>query len=712
MIVNESDLGIINVSDQQVIRLGRVEDGNDWILPHPAVSAHHAHIEKRSDGKWWVSDLESDHGVYVNYQRVTSDGHPILLGIDTLWIAPYALRLTNKDQSTQPRPAHLKLDLVNVRREVKSRILLDLSGTPLTFSPGEFIAIVGGSGAGKSTLLKSILGMDTIPSKGRIGDVYFNNLLLVHDSNIQSFAPLNTIMGYVPQQDDSIHFKLSAYEALEFAARMRFAADLAPDERSRRIQAVLASVRLDREDLQRKPIHQLSGGQRKRVNVAMELLAEPRLLFLDEPTSGLDPGLDLEMMRLLKGWAKGEKGGDPKTIVLITHATENVRLCDYVVLLGGVHINSEERGGCVLYFGAPGESADKFFGLGTYSEIYLDVASPEKAGSLHGKLIQDAEWSKPLWDRSRTKADIEESRALGIAKGDLGIDQRGVDVKNIRRQFKILAQRYWRILRRDTGAFIFQLLQGILVALLLWGVASPDALTAAGVRTAPTTLFILCIAATWLGTLNATKEIVRERRIFGRERRYGLSASAYVLSKVAVLGGMGFWQIGGLVAITVLYFTPESHVGTFGRLLPESLQFPGTLELEWFITLELLLLAGLSLGLCISAFSRSLDQATMLMFPAMLVQILLSGLLFDVGPLAWSAFTHWGLQALGNSLNLEALYASAGKSSDPILNVINLSGNALTLLGYWLILVVFIIVLISITVWRQGWTDKARIPED
>ncbi|NIN97153.1 MAG: hypothetical protein GTO49_19695, partial [Anaerolineae bacterium] len=118
------------------------------------------------------------------------------------------------------------------------------------------------------------------------------------------------------------------------------------------------------------------------------------------------------------------------------------------------------------------------------------------------------------------------------------------------------------------------------------------------------------------------------------------------------------------------------------------------------------------LGLCLSAFARSLDQATMLMFPALLIQVLLAGLLFDVGPLAWLAFTHWGLQALANSLDVESLFAAAGKSGDPILEDLNFAGSGLRLVGYWLIMLIFIVGLATLTWWRQGWSDKARIPED
>ena len=709
----ESDVGIINVRDRTAINLGRIAEGNDQVLPHPAISAHHARLEYRQDGTWWVIDLQSDHGTYVNNRRVDQAGLPVALDQDTLWIAPYALRLTSDQDNIQPHPAHLRLDAVNLQRVVGGdHILLDLAGTPISFRPGEFTAIVGGSGAGKSTLLKALLGMDTIPGKGRSGDVYFNNQVFVQGANIRSFTPLNTIIGYVPQQDDSLHFHLTAREALDYTSRMRFASDLPKKERQIRVDNALNSVRLDREELKTKPIAKLSGGQRKRVNLAMELVADPRLLFLDEPTSGLDPGLDLEMMTLLQSWSTGSQDQDPKTIILITHATENVRQCDFIIFMGRILIADQERGGCVLYFGPPGDRTQEFFQKETFSEVYQIAEDPESAGHFHKQLTTENTWNQLIWERGRSPQDIQEGQRLERDQPTGKIEKPTFDFQKARRQFGILSRRYWLLLRRDRGAFIFQLLQGLLVALLLWGVADVDALTIGGIRSAPTTLFILSIAACWLGILNASKEIVKERRVFGREKRYGIGAIPYILSKFFVLGALGLWQMGTLIALTVWHFTPESHIGTFGRLLPEAVQIILPMEIEWLITLELLLLSGVALGLIISTFSQSLDQATLLMFPAMLIQVLLAGLLFEVGPLAWASFTHWGMRALGNSLGLEELFRAAGKSSDPVLDKLNFSSSGLSLTGFWLVLILISVVLVALAIWRQNWSDKARIPED
>ncbi|MCC6188327.1 MAG: ATP-binding cassette domain-containing protein, partial [Anaerolineales bacterium] len=701
MKVQDADLGLINLAGLTSLALGRLPDGNDRVLGHPAVSARHACLELRPDGQWWVVDLNSDHGTFVNQQRAGPEGLPVRLEQDTLWIAPFALRLSTRAENTAPKPAHLRLDLVNLSRRAGSRILLDLQGVPLSFRPGEFIAVVGGSGAGKSTLLKALLGVDTLGGRGRDGSIYFNNQLLIQGPVVRGFEPLNTVIGYVPQQDDSMPFQLTAREALSFAARLRFASDLPSQERAERVQQALAAVKLEREELQKKPISQLSGGQRKRVNVAMELVAEPRLLFLDEPTSGLDPGLDLEMMRLLKEWAAGSEDHDPKTIVLITHATENVRLCDYIVFMGRTLVEGQEHGGCVLYFGPPDGPAREFFGTQTFSEVYQLVDSAETASRLRQQLVSAPAWSQVVWDRARTTSDIRESEALEADAGVAASTRPRVDGRKLRRQFGILVERYALLLSRDRGAFVFQLLQGVLVALLLWGVAGQDVFTVGGVRAAPKTLFILSIAATWLGLLNATKEIVKERRIYGRERRYGIHPIPYVLSKVGVLGTLGLWQMASLVFLVALRLPPESPVGTLARGLPAGLQLLMPLGVEWFISLELMLLAGVALGLCLSAFSRSIDQATMLMFPAMLIQVLLAGLLFDVGPFAWLAFTHWGLQALGNSLDLEAMFAAAGKASDPILDTLNFAGSGVTLLGAWLALLGMTAGLIALTCWRQ-----------
>ena len=166
--------------------------------------------------------------------------------------------MSENAQSESPKPAHLKVDVVNLYREAAGKILLDLYGTPLSFRPGEFIAVVGGSGAGKSTFLKALLGLDTIPKEGRKGDIYLNNLLLIHNSESRSFSPLNSIIGYVPQQDDSVHFSLTLMQALSYTAELRFSQDIEEVEKQKYISEALRLVQLDRGDLANKKISKLT----------------------------------------------------------------------------------------------------------------------------------------------------------------------------------------------------------------------------------------------------------------------------------------------------------------------------------------------------------------------------------------------------------------------------------------------------------------------
>ena len=179
--------------------------------------------------------------------------------------------------------------------------ILDLRQTPLAFSPGEFVALVGGSGSGKTTLMKALNGM----APAQEGQVSIDGRA---DHRGQQRARLRcplSIMGYVPQ-DDVMHRDYGDRAAALCGSHCAWPTSQRP--RSRRPWTGSGRGRPLTPHAS-KLIRHLSGGQRKRVNIAMELLARPRLLFLDEPTSGLDPGLDLELMTLLRNWALGTPAG-------------------------------------------------------------------------------------------------------------------------------------------------------------------------------------------------------------------------------------------------------------------------------------------------------------------------------------------------------------------------------------------------------------------
>ncbi len=315
---------------QPQITIGRSAE-NDVFLDDPRVSRRHALIE-RMGARFRLRDLRSDNGTFVNGQRIK----------DTVWLQPGdEIRIANvqlafaQDGLQQLEfPFGLRLDALHLNKWVAKdkNILQDLSFSIL---PREFVALVGVSGAGKSTLMDALNGFRPATQ----GTVLINGVDLYKE-----YDSFRSELGYVPQ-DDIMHRELTVGKALDYAAQLRMPADTSPAERRRRVAEVLSELGLaDRKDM---PIDKLSGGQRKRVSIGIELITKPGLFFLDEATSGLDPGTEAELMRLLRQLAD-----DGRTIVLVTHATKNVMMCDKVIFLA--------KGGYLAFFGPP-EEALTFF---------------------------------------------------------------------------------------------------------------------------------------------------------------------------------------------------------------------------------------------------------------------------------------------------------------------------------------------------------------
>jgi ABC transport system ATP-binding/permease protein len=703
--VGDSSSSNVVALDHSPITIGR-DPANDVHLDHPAVSRRHAQLEWRpADDNWYVVDVGSAKGTFINYHQIPNgpEGWPVEPAVDTVWIAPYAFRFaTGRPQENHFEPAHLRLDAVGLLRSVKHEAtgkmvsILNLQATPLSFRPGEFIALVGGSGAGKSTLMKALLGL----APAQEGAVYVGGRPLIEDGQAYRFDALHAIVGYVPQ-DDIVHSELTPLEAMEYVARLRLSPDLSREERLARIQETLTIVELWPH--RHKRIGNLSGGQRKRVNIALELLAQPRLLFLDEPTSGLDPGLDLAIMELLRGWATDP--ADPRTIILVTHATENVTNCKYVAFMA--------PGGYVVYFGPPAAALD-YFDVPRFAEIYRKVngyhfpeLSPVAGPQENGEPAPDVRDLAARFCASKdyfqyvTARQLDETQVadLGTAAVDSG-GRRPLKLDREARtrwgrQLGLLTGRYWKLIARDRVNFAILLLQGVLVAGLLWAVARPDTFLPRGAENAQTVLFIMACAVAWLGILNATKEIVKEQDIYARERRYGLDAVPYVLSKLIVLATIGAFQVATLLWLVSYRLTFPAN-GALASWSP--------VWLEWFVTLTLALTAGLALGLFLSASARTIDAATAVMFVLLLIQVMFAGLFFPDA--AWadflSAFTfsRWALEAAGTTANLNGLLQSAVGAAyrpDPAY-----SYSAYHLLSRWAILGGYIVLFTLLAAWRQS----------
>ena len=234
----------------------------------------------------------------------------------------------------------LRLDAESIQFETGGHKIL--SGINLSFLAGELVALLGPSGSGKSTLLKALSGFR--PVDGRV--------YLCERSLYDDFEELKTLIAYVPQED-ILHQSLSVEETIDFAAQLRL--DPRMPETRRRAMVRASMVRMGLEHRASAKIRTLSGGQRKRVSVAVELLAEPPMLFLDEPTSGLDPALEASSMKLFRSLTNKEK-----ITVVTTHVMSSMDSVDLVVFLSR---------GRIVFLGPP-MAACEFFGVDHLIDVY------------------------------------------------------------------------------------------------------------------------------------------------------------------------------------------------------------------------------------------------------------------------------------------------------------------------------------------------------
>lgn len=665
------------------ITIGRA--GCDVVLDNPQVSRFHAQID-RAQGSAILRDAGSTNGTFVNGQRISA--HHVLSPGDVIQIGAFKLvyNVTSLDQYDQ-RGA-LRIDVRNLSREVsrggKTRLIL--KNVSLSIAPREFVALVGGSGTGKSTLMKALSGF----ARATSGSVLVNG-----DNYYQNFDAYRSVLGYVPQ-DDIIHNTLPVNRALTYAAQLRLPADTAPAEITQRINKVLDSVEMTPH--RDKLVENLSGGQRKRVSIGAELLADPSLFFLDEPTSGLDPGLEKKMMYTLRRLADSGR-----TVVLVTHATANITQCDHVVFMSD---------GRMVYFGPPSEALD-FFGVtsGDFADIYTKI---EGIADPSGPIVQrdlKAEYDAcraahpqdpppalaELWEmkfqRSEQHRKFVVERLAEAPQGPVVRDH-GEQKRQRRpsplRQFGILARRYGDLLLQDRRNLMILLLQAPIIGLLLWIVAKTDSIVGdkAAQNQANKVLFMLATVAVWFGIINAAREITKESAIYQRERLANLGIGPYVLSKVIILSVLVILQSLILLAFVGLKVTFPSE----GIFLP--------IWVEMFITTVLTSLAGLALGLVISAFASTPDRSISIVPLALIPQIVFAGLIFDLTgiarPLSWLTISRWSMDAYGSIIDMNKLpaFAEAFGSAEPDSRYDHTVNHLLTT---WGILVAYGIVCVIIT---------------
>jgi ABC-type multidrug transport system ATPase subunit len=560
-----------------LLTIGRM--GADIVLDQPLVSRRHADL-LWEDNRHVLRDRDSANGTWVNGQRVRGS-HPLAPG-DVVQIGTFRLTYDGDSLDSFDQRGAIRIDASNLERRVGQHVLL--APTTLSIEPCEFVAIVGGSGAGKSTLMTALCGF----TRATGGKVALNG-----DDLYASYDAYRSIIGYVPQ-DDILHRSLTVARALHHAARLRLPADTSPGEIDIRIKSVLDAV--DMADHAGKRIDKLSGGQRKRVSIACELLADPVLLFLDEPTSGLDPGLERKLMYTLRKLADSGR-----TIVLITHATQNIRMCDHIAFLAA---------GRLTYFGPPSQALG-FFGVEDFADIYTstdDAASAAKWAGRYGESLQHQKYAVERPARAPADGPTLEQRAENERRAATFAQSRW-------RQLAILCRRYIELIFADRKNLALLLLQAPVIGFLLLLVSRSDSLTGNRIE-AKKLIFMLATTGVWFGVINAAREICKEANVLRRERLAGLRVGPYVGSKVVVLFALVLVQSALLLGVVALSVD-----------MPKSgLILPATLEL--YLTIALSGLAGIALGLCVSAVATTPDKATSLIPLVLVPQVLFAGIMF------------------------------------------------------------------------------------
>ncbi|MGD1899460.1 MAG: ATP-binding cassette domain-containing protein [Phormidesmis sp.] len=626
------------------VELGRAPTPHRYAsmtLDAPTVSRVHAKIWTDGPSGHTLQD-SSTNGTFLNGQRINrrcqlKEGDLIRLGPFTLSYHPEHLLL--EDTGSQIRlDAHHLVKQVQDKQGNEKKILNDIS---LVIEPGQLVALVGGSGAGKSTLMKSLLSISPVTT----GAVFLNG-----ENLRDSWGLYRTQIGYVPQ-DDIIHYQLTVEEVLTYACELR----LPPDtDVPAVVSKTLSQIKLSH--VRHTFVRNLSGGQRKRVSIGVELLADPKLFFLDEPTSGLDPGLDKEMMRLLRDLA--DQG---RTIVLVTHATANIGVCDRIVFLG--------RGGYLCYFGPP-QAAPDFFGLPQgqdrdFADIYLKLEGGDNEATNRETVTA---WCTKYHQSPAYKTYIASLLSPGQNQSSLtqerGQDQRQEQGQDRARdrvskgvsfwgQLSLLSKRYLVLTLRDRLSQLLTLISGP-VALALTGIilssetplaplAEP---TASQAPLALRLVFVFSCIAIWVGLSSAVREIVKEAAIYSRERLINLGLFAYLGSKVLIRLGIAALQSILMVGVVLLAFDS-----------PISALLPWALGLG--ITNFLTILASASLSLTISSLVKTENAANNLLPLIMIPQIIFSGVLFELSgisrQLSWLMISRWSVGAYSSLVDINAM---------------------------------------------------------
>jgi ABC-type multidrug transport system ATPase subunit/pSer/pThr/pTyr-binding forkhead associated (FHA) protein len=612
----------VHTIDQVVIGIGRATD-NNVVLDDLLVSRHHA-VLRRSGNQWELVDSNSANGSYVNGNRIN---RAIIGPDDVVGIGHTLLHLSGDRLVEHVDIGDVSYEASNLRVSTnKGKVLL--ANISFALPQRCFMAVVGPSGAGKSTLLGALTGFRPAGS----GEVRYDNRDLY-----QNYAELRHRIGFVPQ-DDILHTPLTVRRALNYAARLRFPHDVSAKERKQRIDEVLNELGLAAHANQR--IDSLSGGQRKRTSVALELLTKPSLLFLDEPTSGLDPGYEKSVMQTLRALAD-----DGRSVVVVTHNTAQLNLCDRLLILA--------PGGRLAYFGPP-QQALSYFGCSDFADLFnllehdttTDWTGRYVASPIHGALTGPHAVLKAAKPATRAAKPVAQQSAFA--------------------QFTTLCRRYLAVIGADRQYSVTLLILPLLLSLFAHAVPGKAGLSLTKAietkSTQPSQLLVLLIiGGALMGCAASIREIVKERAIYQREHGIGLSRGAYLASKVVVL-----------TALTTLQGLILGFLGVVGLPPPDQAVVLPWPRVEVAVAVVAVTVVSMLIGLLISAIIGNADRGMPLLVLVVMAELVLCGGMFGVRgripleQLAWLSPSRWAYAMAASTIDLNDLRRTAAGDEDPM----------------------------------------------
>lgn len=590
------------------VKIGRATD-NDIVIPDVLASRHHATLVPTSAGTQ-ILDNNSINGTFVNGSRVDSallkDGDTVTIGnVDLVFSGGTLARRTETEAAT--RTGGLDVNSVTWTIEGNKTLLDNIS---LAARPGTLTAVIGPSGAGKSTFARLVAGY-THPTSGT---VTFEG----HDVHAE-YASLRSRIGMVPQ-DDVVHGQLTVKQALMYAAELRLPPDTTKADREQVVAQVLEELEMTKHTETR--VDKLSGGQRKRASVALELLTGPSLLILDEPTSGLDPALDRQVMTMLRQLADAGR-----VVLVVTHSLTYLDVCDQVLLLA--------PGGKTAFCGPPSQIGPEM-GTTNWADIFSTVAGDPDAAkqrylSRHGASTQHPPAQKP--------ADLGEPTHTSLL-----------------RQFSTIARRQMRLIVSDRGYFIFLALLPFIMGVLSLSVPGETGLgppnPASDAPNQPgQVLVLLNVGAIFMGTALTIRDLIGERAIFLREQAVGLSTTAYLLAKICVYSVFAVIQAGIVTAITIIGVGAPT----------QGANLLGNASLELFVGMAACTVCSATVGLALSSLAKTSEQIMPLLVVAIMSQLVFSGGMIPVtgraglDQLSWVTPARWGFASTASTVGLTDL---------------------------------------------------------